>query len=80
MTLVIIFVASLTIFYIFGSINSISTKCQTSVLDLCKELTGLSGSMIIVLILIGSFVMIIASTMYLWISSKGLIKATTLGK
>ncbi|TAL47239.1 hypothetical protein EPN87_03425 [archaeon] len=72
LTLAIIFVASLTIFYIFGSINAAADKCQTSALDICNDLTGMSGTMIIVLILIGSFVMILASTVYLWMSSKRL--------
>ena len=69
LTLVIIFIATLAIFYIFDSINSLSTKCQTNTLDLCEELAGVSGTMTVILLLIGSFVMISASAVYLWISS-----------
>ncbi len=69
LSLIIIFIAGATIFYIFDSIDKISTKCQSGELtDVCQDLSGLTLPMLFILLILGGLVMIILSVVYIMLS------------
>lgn len=70
LSILIVFIASFTLFYIFDSLNKIAERCEAGEeLEVCKLLSGFSFAMLIILLVIGGFVLIICATGYLMISS-----------
>ena len=69
LAMVVIFVASLTLMYIFDSLNRLSTKCKngTAPQDICSAFNGFTMNVLIVLLLIGGFVLIISATVFILI-------------
>ncbi len=68
--IVTIFVAALTLFYIFGSIGDIAEKCKEQRTQICDNLSGMSFPMLIILLIIAGFVMIISTVVYIFVSTQ----------
>ena len=68
--MVTVFVAVFMLFYVFDSLNKSYSQCQTGTeSDSCGGLNSFSFSIIVILLIIGGFVVIIAATAYVLISS-----------
>lgn len=65
------FVAVFALFFVFHSIEQLSTQCKEnpSSSPLCAQLNMFSMSMLIVLLIIGGFVITITATAYILISA-----------
>lgn len=68
--IVIVFVATFTIFYIVDSLNKLAAECERGAkLEICEKLSSFSFQMIIILILIGGLVSTISAVGYLLLST-----------
>jgi hypothetical protein len=68
--LVAIFIAIFMLFYIFDSLEKLSNKCQAGEqMPLCNQLSSLTVSMLIILLVISGFVITICITVYILISA-----------
>jgi len=65
-----IFIAVITLFWLFHSINQIADKCKEdpSFSPACSQLNSFTLSMLIILLIIGGFVIIITATAYILLS------------
>lgn len=67
-----IFIASITLFYIFGSIGKMSEDCKVQVTEICQQLSGPSMTMLFILLIIAGFAMIISTVVYILISTQAI--------
>jgi hypothetical protein len=69
--LVTVFVAIFTLFYVFDQIQKVADSCATDVTAnaLCKQFTGFTQSILIVVLIIAGFVIVITATAYILLSS-----------
>jgi len=64
-----IFIAIFMLFYIFDSLQKFSERCQAGdVLPLCNQLSSMTFSMLIILLVISGFVITICITVYILVS------------
>lgn len=70
--LVAIFLASITLFYIFGNLGKLADNCKMQTTDVCKQLSGPSLTMLSILLIIAGFVMIISTVVYILVSAQGI--------
>lgn len=67
--LIIVFIATFALFYIFDSLDKISKECKAGEpLAICSQLSGFTVSMLIILLFIGGFVLIISAVVYIMLS------------
>lgn len=66
-----VFIAIFTLFYIFDQISHLADSCaaNVNVSQLCKQFTGFTQSIIVVVLIIAGFVIIITATAYILLSS-----------
>jgi len=66
-----VFVAVFTLFYIFDQIQKLSDSCakDPTVNNLCRQFTGFTKSILIIILIIAGFVIIISATAYILLSS-----------
>jgi hypothetical protein len=71
MGLATIFIAVFTLFFIFDRIEIMANKCgqDPNHSPVCKQLTGFSLTMIVVLLIIGGLVIMISATAYIILSA-----------
>lgn len=67
--LAVVFLSVFMLFFIFDSLEKLATRCETESMPICNHFTGLTQSMLIVLLIIGSFFMIVATTVYIILST-----------
>ena len=69
LAMVVVFIAAFTLFFIFDSLNKLAAKCQAGQAPqtICKGFTGFTFNILVVLLLIGGFVLIISSTVFILI-------------
>lgn len=67
--LVIVFIVFFTLFYIFDNLDKIAERCKAGEeLDICKQLSGFTLHMLLILLIIGGFVLAILSVVYILLS------------
>lgn len=67
--LITIFIAVFMLFYIFDSLHKLAERCEAGEnLAVCGLMTGLSLSMLIILLIIGGFIFIISMTVFILIT------------
>jgi len=66
-----VFIAVFTLFYIFDQIQKLGDSCAngTTTSALCKQFTGFTQSLLIIILIIAGFVIIITATAYILLSS-----------
>ena len=66
-----VFVAIFTLFFIFDQIQKFADACAASPDSsaLCKQFTGFTQSLLIIILIIAGFVIIITATAYILLSS-----------
>ncbi|MEM5879197.1 MAG: hypothetical protein QXU74_01755 [Candidatus Aenigmatarchaeota archaeon] len=69
--LVVVFIATFMLFYIFDNINKLAEKCKTEEPKsfVCEQFSGFTLSMLVVLLIIGGFLFVILTTSYILLSS-----------
>ena len=70
--IVSIFIAMLTLFYIFDSMGRLADGCKVQNTDVCKQLSGPSFPMLVILLIIAGFVMIISTVVYILVFTQGI--------
>lgn len=66
--MVAVFIATLTLFFIFDSIQKLADQCETNPkMKICKQLTGPSFPLIIILLLILGLVSVVLIVAYILI-------------
>jgi|GEM_PF-2330963 hypothetical protein len=67
----VFFIAGFTLIFIFDSLNKLAEKCNKGEeLEICKQMQGLSMSLIIILLLISGLILVINVVAYLLISAQ----------
>jgi hypothetical protein len=70
LALAVVFIAAFSLFYIFDQIGKISARCQAGEkLYICKQLSGFTLSMLIILLIISGFVLCILGVVYIIFSA-----------
>jgi hypothetical protein len=66
-----VFVAVVTLFYIFDQIQKLADDCAANPTFniLCKQFTGFTQSLLIIILIIAGFVIIITATAFILLSS-----------
>lgn len=66
-----VFIATLSLFYIFDSLNKVSIGCKSNWEEstMCVDLSGITSSMLVILLLIAGFIFAILAISYILISS-----------
>jgi hypothetical protein len=68
--IIAIFVAIFALFYVFDSLQKLAERCKAGEnLGLCKQLSGFTFSMVIILLIIGGFVIVISAVVYIMLSA-----------
>ncbi|MEM5836341.1 MAG: hypothetical protein QXR09_03400 [Candidatus Aenigmatarchaeota archaeon] len=69
--LVVVFIATFMLFYIFDNLNKLAEKCKSEEQKsfVCEQFSGFTLSMLVVLLLIGGFLFVILTTSYILLSS-----------
>lgn len=68
--LVVVFISTFLLFFIFDSLEKLSAQCKTEdPPQICKQLSGFTMSMLIILLIISGFVITITTTAYIMVSS-----------
>jgi len=68
--LVTIFISIAALFFVFYNIEILAEKCKTEDTPLCRQLSGFTMSMIIVLLIVGGFVITISATVFIMLSAQ----------
>jgi hypothetical protein len=68
--LVTIFVAIAALFFVFYQLEVLAEKCKTEDTPICKQLSGFTMSMIVVLLMVGGFVITITATVFIMLSAQ----------
>lgn len=65
-----IFIAAFALFFIFHSLEQLSTQCKTDPASspICDKMNGFTLSMLIILLIVGGFVMTISGSAYIMLS------------
>lgn len=69
--LVTIFISLFMLFFVFHSLNQLAQSCTIEPKEICEQFTGLTHSMIVVLLIISGLVITTMSTIYIILSQKG---------
>lgn len=65
-----IFIAIFMLFYVFDSLEKFSERCQAGEsLPLCSQLSSMTFSMLIILLMISGFLITICITVYILVSA-----------
>ena len=66
-----VFIAVFTLFFIFDQIQKFADSCakQAVPVGICKEFTGFTESILIIILIIAGFVIVISATAYILLSS-----------
>jgi hypothetical protein len=69
--LLVVFMATFMLFYIFDNINKLAEKCKTEEPKsfVCQQFSGFTWSMLVVLLIISGFLFVILTTSYILLSS-----------
>ncbi len=65
--MIIVFVAAFSLFFIFDSINKLAENCKREIApsEICKNFSGLTMNMVILLLFISGFIFIIGVSAYI---------------
>ncbi len=67
--LLIVSVSVFTLFYIFDNVNKVAERCQTESLQICRDLSGLTLPMLIILLMVGGLIFVSLTVVYILISA-----------
>jgi hypothetical protein len=68
--LVTIFVSIAALFFVFYNLEILAERCKTEESPLCKQLSGFTMSMIVILLMVGGFVITISATVFIMLSAQ----------
>jgi hypothetical protein len=68
--LVTIFISIAALFFVFYNLEILAERCKTEESPLCKQLSGFTMSMIVVLLMVGGFVITISATVFIMLSAQ----------
>jgi hypothetical protein len=67
--ILVIIVSIVALFYVFYSLQSLADRCKTEDMPICKQLSGFTMSMLIVLLMVGGFAITISATAFIMLSA-----------
>ena len=68
--LVTIFLAVAAMFYVFYHLEQLAVRCKNEDSAVCKQMSGFTMGMIIVLLMVGGFVITISATVFIMLSAQ----------
>jgi hypothetical protein len=67
---IVILFAIFALFYVFNAVNELADRCEAGEeLKICEQMSGFTLSMLIVLLVIGGFVLVISTVVYIMLSA-----------
>jgi len=69
--ILVVFIATFMLFYIFDNLNKLAEKCKTGEINfsVCHKLSGFTLSMLVILLIISGFIFVILVTSYILLST-----------